>query len=225
MLQTTGFSLFGSAHLLSLALIAGCCLGISRVAERDAWQPLRTVIAALLIIHAAVKPYLFVVVGELPWQLSLPLDLCRINEILCAYLLMRRSFRIFEVSYFWAMGGSISALLTPDLGHGFPHPLFLSFFLGHGLALVAVLYAIFGYGFRPRLRSLAIALILTAVYASLIYPLNHLLDSNYLFLRSKPAAGSVLDLFGPWPDYILGLCGLALLACILSYLPFVKPRR
>ncbi len=92
--------------------------------------------------------------------------------------------------------------------------------IGHAGGVLAILYAIFRFGFRPQLRSLGVALLVSAVYAIAVSVLNYLLGSNYLFLMAKPEAPSVLDLFGPWPQYLLGLVMIAVLSCGLSYLPF-----
>ena len=79
-------------------------------------------------------------------------------------MLMLRSYRLFEVAYFWGLGGSIPAMLTPDLGVGFPSTEYFGFFVGHTLVVISVLFAIGAFEFRPRLRSIRITAIVTLAY-------------------------------------------------------------
>lgn len=220
MTEPTQFLLFGSAHLTVLAVTLLAGLGISRARPATGISAIAWLIGLLLLGLALLKPVLYVAIYDNPWNRSLPLDLCRINELLCVYMLLRRSYRTFEIAYFLSMAGSLSALLMPDLKQGFPDPRFVTFFLSHALAVLAALYAVFGYGFRPTLRSLGLIVLFLGVYTLLIANVNLLLDANYLFLRSKPEGASVLDYLGPWPYYVIGLIGIAVVACILCYLPF-----
>lgn len=213
------FVLFGNAHIAALAITLACALGIARVPRvADVSQTARTLAFCLLAL-VIVKPILYIGVYGESWTTSLPLALCRINELLCIYLLLRQSYRTFEIAYFLTIG-SISALLMPDLRVGFPDPRFVLFFLSHSLAVLAILYGIFGFGFRPTLRSVKRVLIFLGTYTAFIAGVNLLLDANYLFLRQKPEGASVLDFFGPWPVYVIVLIALAIGLCFLCYLPF-----
>lgn len=219
-MMTGAFELFGPAHAGSLGAIvvaawSAWMLGRHHHRSWQAW-----LLAGALLGHELFKLWLFVGVDGQPWARSLPLDLCRLNALLCAWLLVRRSYRVFEVSYFWALAGSSIALLTPDLTAGFPDVRFLTFFAGHGSGIVAVLYAMGAWRFQPQLMSLVRALLITAGYATVIALLNAVLDTNYLFLREKPEAGSVLDWFGPWPGYVVAMLAIAVIACSVCYLPF-----
>jgi hypothetical integral membrane protein (TIGR02206 family) len=224
----TGFVFFGPSHLAALGLTAGACVSVPFLA-RDLAVRGRAGLAAWVLV-AGIMAYQLASFGwrvgvmRIPWVQDLPLHLCDINAILCAIMLVTRSYRIYEVAYFWALGGSIPALLTPDLPYAFPHVTFLVFFFGHTLVIMSALYATFAYGFRPRLRSVGIALAATALYGALIAPLNFLLGTNYLYLRAKPASGSIMDYFGPWPWYVLALAGLAVVICFLCYAPFAAAR-
>ena len=161
--MATDFALFGSTHMITLAIVVALSVAVCLVARGDRKRRLAWAIAILLIAQELAKLYVYVGLYGVSWRTSLPLDMCRLNEFLCAYLLVFRSYRAFEVAWFWSMGASVAALVTPDLAQGFPDPRYLLFFMGHGLVVLAALYAVFGYGFQPRLRSVGIALAASAV--------------------------------------------------------------
>lgn len=217
------FELFGVGHLVTLALVAGFGVGIPLVARRlpDPWpRRIAVGLAVCLLAWRAVEIAGRNILYQMPIRDQLPLHLCGILVFLSAWMLWRQSYPVFEVTYFWAIGGTFQALVTPDLPVGFPHPVYISFFISHGLLILATLYAVLVFRFRPRPVSILKAWLAVNVYALLITPVNLLLDTNYLFLRGKPAAASLLDHFGPWPWYLLVLEGLALMIFALCYLPF-----
>jgi hypothetical integral membrane protein (TIGR02206 family) len=151
----------------------------------------------------------------------LPLQLCSISVILSAVMLTSESYFLYEIVYFWGLGGTVQALVTPDLAYNFPHFRFFEFFLSHTLIISACFIMTFIYGFRPRLKSVWKAFISLNIYAAFMVLVNKLTGGNYLFLSAKPETPSLLDFLGPWPYYILSLEVLALVIFFLMYLPFV----
>jgi len=86
-----GFVLFGDVHLATLSVVLAVAVAVARLARRPGAVWLPGAIALLLIVQELVKLWFFIAVYDRPWSQSLPLDLCRINELLCAYMLTRRS--------------------------------------------------------------------------------------------------------------------------------------
>lgn len=225
----TAFQPFGFQHWLSSGITIGLAilapLLVRRLAGDALQQTLTKVLALCLASYLVAGPVIRSGVYGFPLRENLPLHMCGVSVILGTLMLWLRSFRVYEVVYFWGIGGVLAALLTPDLQDGFPHPLFLLFFAGHGLALAAVMHATFVFGFRPTARSVRIAIGATAVYALVMFPVNLLLGSNYLYLMRKPFQPSPLDYMGPWPWYILGLGAVVIAVCLLCYLPFAAQAR
>lgn len=215
---------FGLQHWLATGITLVIAVLVPVLLRRQAsprgQETARKVIAVCMFVDIGLGPVLSAGIYGLPLAQHLPLQLCGMSVTLGAFMLWLRSYRLYEVLYFWGTGGALVALLTPDVAQAFPHPLFLRFFLSHGLAFLAVMFATLVMGFRPRARSLLVVMPATAAYALLIYPVNLLLGSNYLFLLAKPAQPSPLDLFGPWPWYIPGFVVMVAVALLLLYAPF-----
>ena len=218
------FVLFGAHHLVTMLLIAATSVALPvamrQVEQQRTERLFAIVLSVALVIHEFVKIGIRVWVYDLPLVHHLPLHLCGAATFLVAYVLARRSYAAFEVAYFWMMGGTLQALVTPDLKYGFPSIMYLTFFLGHGLVVLGVVYAIVVYEFRPTFRSVARTAVVTLCYMAIVGCLNVALGTNYLYLRYKPVQASLMDYLGPWPWYIFGLVLLGLLSCLIYYSPF-----
>ena len=152
---------------------------------------------------------------------SLPLHLCGASIVLSAIMLINKNYTLFEINYFWGLGGAIQALLTPDIGmYGFPHYRFFQFFTSHGLIIVAVLYMVFVHQYAPKHRSIWKVFGITLIYTGFIAIFNLIFNGNYLFICWKPENGSIMDVMGPWPWYILPLGIVAIVTFYIWYSPF-----
>ncbi|NBC13604.1 MAG: TIGR02206 family membrane protein [Gammaproteobacteria bacterium] len=222
MQASPAFVLFGGVHLLTLALIVVSALVLPLALRRYAPAALRPValaLAALLLAQEAVDVALQLWRSGPSVQL-LPLHLCTLAVYVTAWMLATGNQRAFELAYFWALAGTTQALATPDLRQGFPDPAFLFFFAGHGLVIVGVAYGALALGLRPYPMSMLRVGLTTLALAAVVFGVNLWLGANFLYLMAKPAGASLLDWFGPWPWYWLGLVAVGLVSFLVLYAPY-----
>lgn len=188
-------------------------------------SPLRVGLASVLV--AGVLAFLATEwrAGTLSvWDL-LPFHLCDFLILVAVFALVTRQRLACELLYFWAGAGTLLAMVTPDVRRGFPDRGFLLFFGFHGVVVVAAAVVTFGLGIRPAPGAAWRAFLLTNAYAAVVGLVNLALGTNFLYLRTKPAAPTLLDWLGPWPVYLLSAEALALALFTLLDLPFRRGRR
>jgi hypothetical integral membrane protein (TIGR02206 family) len=214
------FNAFSFEHLSALGLIAALCVLLACVLARVSRRKRRwagRAIAFSLIVYTAVFYIQQYAAGLLDLRYSLPLELCNVVLAACvlALFLPGRIWR--EITYFWGLGGTAQALLTPDLGRGFPSWDFILFFWSHGALLAGVVFILAATDFKPDRKSVLRMMLALNLYAAVIGALDWITGWNYGYLCRKPAVPSLLDYLGPWPWYILSLEGVALLTFLLLY--------
>jgi hypothetical integral membrane protein (TIGR02206 family) len=222
MLPVNNFEPFGTAHLTTLCVIIALALALPltmRFLVPTAKRPVAYLLAVLLLAQEGVIIWMRVRTQGLSAEV-LPLQMCTLAVYLSAWMLVTQSRRIFAVVYFWGLGGTTQALLTPDLQEGFPALSFLLFFLGHGAVIMSIGYAMIVFGLRPYLGSLPRVMAITAGAAAVAFVVNLWLGTNFMYLMAKPVRPSLLDWFGPWPWYLFGLIAASVLAFVLLYSPF-----
>jgi hypothetical integral membrane protein (TIGR02206 family) len=153
-------------------------------------------------------------------------QLCDVAGFVAAAALLWRQLLLIEMAYFWGLGGTLQALITPDLkDQHFPSFPYVQFYVTHDLVILAALFLVFGLALQPRPGAVRRIFILTVAFAVVVGLIDLATGGNYMYLRQVPVSGSLLDLMGPWPWYI-GL-GALLTLVVLAILdaPFRLSRR
>src|SRR2546430_11993464 len=111
------------------------------------WTSVVAAIIAVTIVITTLSWQPYVLVNNC-WSVaaSLPVQLCDVGGFVAAAALLWRQPLLVEVAYFWGLGGTLQALLTPDLQDHFPSFPYLQFYVTHDLVILAALFLVIGLG-------------------------------------------------------------------------------
>ena len=217
-------------HVAALAVttVLAVALPVAARARPGRWTQLFSrafgafLLAWFLAYHIVVLPH-----GSYELDSDLPLHLTDAVTVVAALALITMRPLLFELTWFWGLAASLQAVLTPDLGADdrFPSFFYWHYFVAHGGAVVAALFLAFGLGLTARRGAVARVFLATVAWAGVAATGNALTGGNYMFLREKPEAPTLLDYMGPWPWYIASAALLALVLFALLDLPFRRRRR
>ena len=184
-----------------VVVAAGLCAAAKRAPGRWIDAVALTLAVAILITELSWQPY---VLANHAWSVasSLPVQLCDVGGFVAAAALVWRQLLLVEIAYFWGLGGTLQALLTPDLKDHFPSFPYLQFYATHDLVVLAALFLVVGLSLQPRAGAVRRIFLLTLAFAAVVGLIDLVTGGNYLYLRQVPAQGSLLSLMGPWPWYI-----------------------
>jgi hypothetical integral membrane protein (TIGR02206 family) len=215
------------AALVGTSVVAALLVAGARW-RGDAWAvPIGRGLAALIFCAYLCEQLTYVRRGDWAAEVNLPLHLTDAVTLASVAALWRpQSAWLVELVYFWALSASLQAVLTPDLGHGFPDPLFFTYFATHCGAVAAAFLLVFGARRTPRPGAVWRVYAATVAFALLAAAGTLLTGGNYMYLRRKPAHASLLDVMGPWPAYILvaAAAGLLLFLALAACARQIAPR-
>ena len=235
--ETEEFANFTLAHFLPILVAVGVIIAIYRfreqIRERKRERYFRYALAFLLICSEMSYYWRLIAIPELgPNPVDhLPITVCGWVVVFSSYMLVGKSQTLFDISYFWALCGSIFALITPTVitYTGPTRFRYYQFWAEHLLGYVAIFYMIFVHGMRPTWKSFVKAYISLGVLALIAYGANQLIGpgANYLFMARPEDTPSILDILPPNFALRLAVMAAAVTALfLLAYLPwYLKDRK
>lgn len=219
-------------HLLLLAVFAVGLVGVVLLGRglARAVEPVESPGAfdrsfAVVLVLAALSSQVYQLLPrDFDLGTSLPLALCDFAWVAAAWALWTRRRLPAAVTYYWGLTLTIQGILTPSLAQAFPDPRFFAFWALHLLVVWAAAYLSLGLGIGPGWREYRWTVAISLIWAVVAYAFDAALDVNYGYLRAKPGSGSLLDLFGPWPVYVLVALVVLLAGWALMTWPWVAWR-
>ena len=127
------FERFGLAHLVVILLTVALPFVMAAFVRKRPWPRGERIIGKLIAILLGLNFLGYALylrsAGEITWQTALPFQLCDWAMVAIIVALLTGRERWLEVAYFWGVGGTLQAIITPDLRHAFPDVRFFSFFI------------------------------------------------------------------------------------------------
>jgi len=223
--QYVGFRMFDATHICELIILVVVCVALGLIYNKMGTKARRTtliVLSALCLADELFKHIACLATNQYVWDF-LPLHLCSINIFVILAYVIKPSELKAELLYSLCIPGALLALVSPSWTK---LPL-LNFMHLHSytIHLLLVLFPILllAGGFKPNFRRLPKCLLCIVVACVIIYPLNKLLDTNFMFLNgtSNVAILEILaDIFGN-PGYILSMPLILVVLWTLMYVPWM----
>lgn len=150
---------------------------------------------------------------------SLPLQLCDLACLLAPLVFLAPRLRWPRaLLFFWGLGLSTQALVTPTVLEGPGHMKYWLFWLVHLAIIGSGAYDLVVRGFRPGVRDLMLAAAATVLYALAMVPINRAWDANYGFIGNRlRATPTLVDRLGPWPERIAVMAAIVMGLFILMF--------
>ncbi len=219
------FQPFGLAHLVVITLSIALPFILAAFVRKARWPRCERIVGRLLAVlllanYLGYEIYLGMTNG-LSWEKALPFQLCDWAMIAVIVALLTGRERWLEVAYFWGIGGTAQAIVTPDLKYAFPDIRFLSFFIGHSGIVIGIAFVMIMRGFRPHFSSIWRTFAWSELYFVLTIVVDLITGVNYGFLLHKPGAASLLSyLSDRRAVYIFQMHLLAVFFYVALYSPF-----
>lgn len=215
--------------LLIIAVIAIIYIYKARKLDDEQTKIKRLFYISLIPFFGAFMLYPMAILdGDINIYEDLPLHLCRFLSLSSPFFILKNNRFWIGIFYFWISVGTLNANITPDVEYGFPNWSYFSYWIMHGFLMIIPFYYIIVLKLRIKWRDYFNAYWMMNVFLLFTLGVNFILGSNYMYTRAKPDVGSLLDILGPWPVYLISGQILVLVLFYLAFMPFhvigiVKP--
>jgi len=231
------FENFTFAHFLPILITAAIIYLIYRsrrkIRNMKNEEIFRYILAFTLIISEMSYYWRLIAIPSLgPNPVDhLPISVCGWVAIFASFMVIGKSQSLFDICYFWALGGSIFALITPTvITYAGPTRFrYYQFWAEHLVSYIAIFYMIFVHNMRPNKKSFIKAYVGIVLLAAIAYFANNLIGpgANYLFMARPEDTPSILDILPPnfALRFAIMFSAIALMYA-LAYLPwYLRDRR
>ena len=202
--------------ILSCLLVSSLVLLFFNRASSE-WKLWFTKLLAFSSILVYIATHIVAIFAK-EWNIKdfLPLHLCSISYFICILVLLNKKQWMYEWTLLLAMPSALNALITPELIWGSNNWHIFEYYFIHGILILVPFYLMFVMKYKLRIFSWWKTFLRAQIAFVIVFLLNLMLDTNYMFLSSKPLVNNPL-VIGDWPFYILFVQLIGFLHIVVIY--------
>jgi hypothetical integral membrane protein (TIGR02206 family) len=224
------FHAFSATHAVVLGAFAfvtaiACALGL-RWRGTARRERLERVVGVLMLLLWGITTAFWAMPSRFRIEDALPLHMCDVTGLITPLVLLTRRRWLRTLLYFWGLGLSSQAIITPILHEGPALVEFWLFWLTHASIIGTAVYDLIAGGYRPAWRDCLLAIGACAVWLVVVLAVDLSLGVNYGYVGNvTPLRTTVIDSLGPWPLRVYKMIVAVLALFIAMWLPWAVAGR
>ncbi|GAB3338646.1 TIGR02206 family membrane protein [Marivirga atlantica] len=225
---TEPFERYGTEYFLVLTfyVLAGSLLiylgrNVNELKKIRILKSIGFILSAIIVSWIITESLL----GRFNYKNDLPIIFCNFTALVIPFYFIYRKQVTFDMLYYIIFAGAIQAIITPGLKFNFPHYEFLKFWTVHVGLIIFILYEMIVFKKLPSRKGIFTSFLTVQLYVIVVFILNSIINTNYLYLNTPPDNGTLLDALGGWPYYIIWMDLILIPYFILLYLPIFLIKR
>ena len=191
--------MFNRLHLLTLLALVFIFvivyLNKNRLSKPKNDKVFRLTLGFLLLIFESGFHLWTLFKGEYTYQMIPLTGLCALTNVITIYALLFNKTKLFNYLIYYAMTGSMFALIFVDTTYGIPHFRYFHYFIVHYGFLLASLYYFITNRIQVTFKNYVIASIALFAYTMVILVADIILDVNWFYLFESPVK-EISNFFG-----------------------------
>jgi hypothetical integral membrane protein (TIGR02206 family) len=219
------FHAFTASHAVVLGVVAlstgiACALGVRWRGSAKLIRAERIAGAFMLLLWLASAVY-WILPQNYTIAEALPIHMCDVTGLIAPLVLITHNRGLRALLYFWGLGLSSQAMITPVLEHGPAYLPFWLFWLTHASIIGTAIYDLVAHRYRPSFRDCLFAIGMCVIWVSVVLVIDLSLDVNYGYVGNvTPDRPTIIDHLGPWPIRVYKLAVAVLGLFVMMWLPF-----
>ena len=214
------FAAYDTEHYLLLTgFIFFSYLFFRLLSSRSKYNQQRILLSLAILLSATqlLKVPMNLYLGSFDPQNDIPLHLCNFLPFILIWVYATGNRKVWGTVFFWIVLGVSQANLTPSVEFSLFHYDAIRYWMVHmGLVLLALYPAVI-WKWDLKRKDLLRTVGWLNVAAAIIYGVNLLLNSNYMYVMAKPPGTTFFSLLPPWPTYILVLEVILVVWSVMIY--------
>ncbi len=200
----TRFHAFTPMHFLAVTVCFAAMAAASVLGRRWRGTPreerFRRGWGIAVLAYSILTSIWWVLPGNWDLGTSLPLHLCDVSIFIAAGAMLTKQRVLRSLLYFWGIGLSTQAFVTPTLQEGVADWRFWLFWIGHVMIVGSAIYDVAVGMYRPRFRDLVASIAIGVGYIAMLMGINIAFGLNYGYVgETDPSTRTVIQSLGPWP--------------------------
>ncbi len=188
--------------------------------EQEKQRKILLVISVVLASMQLAKIPLNLYTNTFDVTKDIPLHMCNFLPFVMIWIYAFKSRIVWATTFFWVILGVSQANITPSVQYSLFHYDAIRYWSVHLGLVILALYPAIGWKWTLEFKDVARTLIAINAVAALIFGINMVLGSNYLYVMGKPPGATFFSMLPPWPTYILVLEAIIVVWSILLVVLF-----